>query len=80
MKNFIIRIALSFALTASLINLSFNTYNRTTDKPIQTHKVVEAPWYPIAWIFIMANGVWKKVNGHPAGRPEEKPPVPKSGN
>jgi len=76
MKKLIVQFALSLALTASIINLSFSTYNRVADKPVEKHKIVIAPWYPIAWIFILANGVWKKVNGHPRGRPENKPSTP----
>lgn len=77
MKNFIIRIALSLALTASIINLSFNTYNHVADKPVEKHKVVIAPWYPLWPIFILLNGVWKKMNGGMRGRPANKPERPR---
>ena len=75
MKNFIIRTALSMALIANIINLSFNTYNRVTNKsPVETHKLIEAPIY--GPIFILMAGWWKKINGSPSGRPKDKPPRP----
>jgi len=43
MRNFIIRIALSLALTVSIINLSFSTYNRIADKPVEIHRILTAP-------------------------------------
>jgi len=78
MKNFIIRIVLLSALAVNIINLSFNTYDRIAGKPVEEHKVVEAPWYPIAWIFILANGAWNKINGGSSRYP--KLPVPQEGN
>ena len=76
MKNFIIRIALSLALIANIINLSFNTYNRVTNKsPVETHKLIEAPIY--GPIFILMAGWWKKINGgSPSGRPKDRPERP----
>ena len=77
MKNFIIRIALSLALTASIINLSLNTYNRIANKPVEEHKIIEAGhWYPLWPIFILLNGVWKKINGGSGRYP--KPPKPEA--
>jgi len=77
MKNFIIRIVLSLALTASIINLSFSTYNRIADKPVEIHKILTAPIVQY-WLALIQ---WIKAGGlsggsHPYGRPENKPERP----
>ena len=70
MKNLIIRTALSLALTASIINLSFNTYNHITNKPVEKHKVIEAGWFPnwaILFLMAMSEGFSGEGSGGGAG-------------
>ena len=76
MKNLIIRAILSMALTASILGCSVNLYDNfvSTNKRVETHKVVIAPWYPIIPIFILMNAVWKKVNGGSSRTIKPKPP------
>ena len=64
LKNLIIKIALFLVLAVNIVNLSFNTYDRIANKPVEKHKIVEAGhWYPLWPIFILLNVVWKKING-----------------
>jgi len=74
MKNLLVKIVLSAALTASVINIPFSIYYRfcTPTKSVQKHKIVEAwPSIMMMVILYLSGGSPRGGGGKsPVGKPE----------